>query len=38
VWQVAAEGQPDRMTSDIEVHMKQSSVVEFLRAENNGTH
>ena len=31
--QTAAEGQSDRMVSDIEVHMKQRCVTEFLREE-----
>jgi len=33
VWQVAAEGQSDRMVSDMEVWMKQKSVIEFLHSE-----
>ena len=31
---MAAEGQSDRMASDMEVHMKQRWVTEFLHAEN----
>ena len=31
---MAAEGQSDRMASDMEVHMKQRCVTEFLHAEN----
>jgi len=30
---MAAEGQPDRMVSDMEVHMKQKCITEFLHAE-----
>jgi len=33
VWQMAAEGQSDRMASDMEVHMKQRYVTEFLHEE-----
>ena len=36
--QMAAERQPDKMTSDMEVHIKQRCVTEFLHAEKNGTH
>jgi hypothetical protein len=31
--QMAAEGQSDKMASDMEVHMKQSCVTEFLHAD-----
>ena len=34
---MAAEGQSDRMVSDMEVRMKQRCVIEFLRRKN-GTH
>ena len=33
VWQIAAEGQSDKMVSDMEVHVKQRCVTEFLHAE-----
>ena len=33
MWQTAAEGQSDRMASDMEVHMKQKCVTEFLHME-----
>ncbi|MEQ5179387.1 hypothetical protein [Proteus genomosp. 6] len=33
VWQMVAEGQSDRMVSDMEVCMKQSCVTEFLHVE-----
>ena len=33
MWQMSAEGQSDKMTSDIEVSMKQGSVTEFLHEE-----
>ena len=33
VWQMAAEEQSDKMASDMEVHMKQRCVIEFLHAE-----
>ena len=33
VWQMAAEGHPDTMASDMEVHMKQRCWIEFLHAE-----
>ena len=32
---MAAEGQSDRLVSDMEVHMKQRCVTEFLHAEIN---
>ena len=35
---MAAEGQSDRMVSDVEVCMKQKRVLEFLHAGKNGTH
>ena len=35
VQQMAAEGQPDKMTSDVEMHMKQRYVTEFLHGEND---
>ena len=38
MWQMAAEGQSDKMASDMEVCMKQRCVIEFLHAEKNGTH
>jgi len=38
VWQIAAEGQSDKMASDIEMDMKQMCAIEFLHAEKNGTH
>ena len=31
---MAAEGQSDKMTSDVEVHIKQRCVIEFLCVEN----
>ena len=31
MWQMAAEGHSDKMTSNVEVHMKQRCVIEFLR-------
>lgn len=31
--QTAAEGQPDKVSSDMEVHMKQKCGTEFLHAE-----
>jgi len=34
---MAAEGQSDKMVSDIEVHLKQSCGIEFLHAEENDT-
>jgi len=34
----AAERQSGRMASDMEAHMKQRCVTEFLHAEKNGTH
>ena len=33
LWQIAAEEQSDKMTSDMEVHMKQKCVIELLHAE-----
>jgi len=30
---VAAEGQSDKMASDVEVHIKQRSVIQFLHVE-----
>ena len=33
VQQMAAEGQSDKMTSDMEVHMEQRNVTEFFHAE-----
>ena len=33
MWQMAAEVQSDTVTSDMEVHMKQRCVTEFLYAE-----
>ena len=33
VWQMAAEGQSDKMASDKEVHMKQRCVIKFLHEE-----
>ena len=33
MWQIAAEGQSDKMASDIEVQMKQRCVIEFLHAD-----
>ena len=33
MWRMAAEGQSDRMASDVEVHMKQSCGIECLRVE-----
>jgi len=30
---MAAEGEPDKMMSDMEVHMKQRCIIEFLQAE-----
>ena len=33
VWQVAAEGQSDSTVSDMEVHMEQMGVTEFLHME-----
>ena len=33
MWQMAAEGQSDRMASDMEVHVKQKCVVEFRHLE-----
>ena len=33
MWQMAAEGQPDRMASDTEVCLKQRFVIEFLHVE-----
>ena len=38
MWLMAAEGQSDTVTSDMEVHMKQRCVTEFLLVEKNGTH
>jgi len=35
---MAAEGQSDRMESDMEVRMKQRCVVEFFYAEKNNVH
>ena len=35
---MAAEGQSDKMTSDMEVSMEQISVTEYLHAEKNYTH
>ena len=35
---MAAEGQSDKMTSDIEEHMKQICGNEFFCAEKNGSH
>jgi len=35
---MAAEGQPDRMASDTEIHMKQSGIIEFFYVEKSGTH
>jgi hypothetical protein len=35
--QMAAEGQSDKMASDMEVRMKQRCVTEFLHAEKNCT-
>lgn len=35
---LAAEGQPDKMTSDLEARVKQRCVTEFLHVEKNGTH
>ena len=37
IWQMAAEGQSDRMASDIEVRIKQRCVTEFLQAEKIAT-
>ena len=37
VQQMAAEGQSDKMASDMEVRMKQRCVIEFLHAEKNFT-
>jgi len=34
VQQITAEGQPDRMASDMEVHMKKKRVIEFFHMEN----
>ena len=36
LWQTAAEGQTDRMVSDMEVHMKQSFATDFLHMEKRG--
>ena len=33
MWQMEAEGQSDKMASDIEMDMKQMCVIEFLHAE-----
>ena len=33
MWQIAAEGQSDKMVSDMEVHMKQRCATEFLHVE-----
>jgi len=38
VQQMAAEGQSDRTSSDIEAYMEHRSGFEFLHAEKNGTH
>lgn len=38
VYQMAAEGQFDKMVSDVEVCMKQRFVTEPLHAESEGTH
>ena len=35
---MAAKGQSDNITSDMEVCMKEKCVIEFLHAEKNGTH
>jgi len=37
MWQMAAEGQSDKMVFDMDVHMKQRCVIEVLHAEKNGT-
>jgi len=34
---MAAEGQSDKMASDVEMHMKQRCVTEFLHLEKNDT-
>jgi len=34
MWQMAAEGQWDKIMSDMEMHMKQRYVIEFLHEEN----
>jgi len=34
VWQMAAEGQSDKMVSDMDMHLKQMCVSEFLHVEN----
>jgi len=33
MWQMAVQGQPDRMTSDMELCLKQRGEIEFLHAE-----
>jgi len=33
MWQLAAEGQCDKLVSDVEVNMKQRCVIEFLHEE-----
>ena len=38
LWQMAAEGQSDKMVFDMEVHIKQRCVIEFLHAEKNCSH
>ena len=35
---MAAEGQSDKMASDVEVRTEQRCVTEFLQVEKNGTH
>ena len=34
LWQMAAQGQSNKMVSDMKVHMKQSCVIEFLHVKN----
>ena len=36
-WQMAAEEQSDKIVSDMEVHMKQRCVIEFLQMEKNSS-
>lgn len=38
MWQLAAEGQSDKVASDMKVQMKQRGVTEFFHAGKKGTH
>jgi len=38
MWQMAAEGQSDRMVSDMKVPIKKRCGIQFLHAEKNGSH